>query len=424
MSAQIDALRAVLADEPQNHPVRQILADLLTAEGRAAEAVAEFLQLHRSGVLGEEESAGAAQMALSAGLVNEARQLLDTADGRPDQSGADPTPSEEQTSEPHVDADRWPEAERVLDGPAEVRGEDFIDSDERAISFTDVGGLADVKKVITRLIIQPLANPDLFARYGKKAGGGVLLYGPPGCGKTLIARATAGEVGLPFYNLRIEDIVDPYFGVSERRLAEAFEAARELRPCIVFIDELDAMGYARSQQNSDRGRALVEVLLQQLDSIGSDNDGLLVLAASNEPWDIDGALLRPGRFDRTIFVPPPDEEARRQIIEHALAASPSKGIKVSKIVKETELFSGADLRELLDRSLEEVLDTALETNTEPPLTQQHLDTALAEVKPTTLTWLHRARNHADFGNIGGRWDDLQKYLKKRSIAKRLRLPQD
>lgn len=422
MSPEIDALRAVLLNDPANQALRRVLTDLLLAEERSVEAVAEFLVLHRAGVLDDEAVARAAQIALASGMADEARQLLDNSANRDGQANrGDIGVSGDQVSDSNVVA---PDGELVLDGPAEVRGTDFIDSTEGVIGFRDVGGLADVKKVINRLIIQPLANPDLYEKYGKKPGGGVLLYGPPGCGKTLMARATAGEVGLPFYNLRIEDVVDPYFGVSERRLAEAFDAARELRPCILFIDELDALGYARFQQNSERGRALVEVLLQQLDSVGSDNDGLLVLAASNEPWDIDGALLRPGRFDRTIFVHPPDDDARREIIEHSIASTPNQGINVAKVVKETELFSGADLRELLNRALEEVLDAALATNTEPPLTQSHLETALGELKPTTMTWLHRARNHADFGNVGGRWDDLEKFLKKRSVAKKLRLAHD
>ena len=236
----------------------------------------------------------------------------------------------------------------------------------------------------------------------------------------MIARATAGECGLPFYNLRIEDLVDPYFGVTERRIAAAFDAARELRPCILFIDELDALGYARSQQNSERGRAMVEVLLQQLDSIGSDNTGLLVLAASNEPWDIDGALMRPGRFDRTIFVPPPDDQARAAIINRRLQTTPHHGVDIKRLVKATPLFSGADLTELVERGIEEVLEEAIATGTEPPLTQTHLDRATAEVRATTLTWLQRARNHADFGNVGGRWDDVKAFLKQRSVAKQLR----
>ena len=417
VNAEIDALRAVLAGQPDNHTIRRMLADQLAAAGDTDSAVTEYLVLHQAAALSPEQRMNAANLALAAGRADAAAALL----------GDEPTPVE-APSGPTVDTPT-PIAQPTntlgmsaeLSGPAPVRGSDFIDTDPAAITFDDVGGLRDVKKVIDRLIIQPLARPELFEKYGKSAGGGVLLYGPPGCGKTMIARATAGQCGLPFYNLRIEDLVDPYFGVTEQRIAAAFDAARELRPCILFIDELDALGYSRAQQSSDRGRAMVEVLLQQLDSVGFDNTGLLVLAASNEPWDIDGALLRPGRFDRTIFVPPPDDDARRSIIERRLLATPNQGVDVKRLTKATSLFSGADLRELVDRGIEEVLEEAISSGGEPPLTQAHLERALAEVRATTLTWLQRARNHADFGNVGGRWDDVKSYLGKRAVAKQLRL---
>lgn len=427
VNPNIDALRAVLAGQPENHAIRRLLIEQLVSAGQDSDAVTDYLVLHRAGQLTADERMHAATIALTAGLPDAATALLDAGtDAAPADwdASADTTPAADTSPTP-IAASPEPtfgnDLSAELSGPAEVRGDDFIDTVNAAITFDDVGGLRDVKQAIDRLIIQPLARPELFEKYGKSAGGGVLLYGPPGCGKTMIARATAGQCGLPFYNLRIEDLVDPYFGVTEQRIAAAFEAARELRPCILFIDELDALGYARSQQNSERGRAMVEVLLQQLDSIGSDSTGLLVLAASNEPWDIDGALMRPGRFDRTIFVPPPDDEARAAIINRRLQTTPHQGIDIKRLVKATPLFSGADLSELVERGIEEVLEDAMATGTEPPLTQAHLDRATAQVKATTLTWLQRARNHADFGNVGGRWDDVKAFLKQRSVAKQLRL---
>ncbi len=411
VTPRIDALRAVLREDPESHEIRRMLAEALVGEGEDSAAVDEYLVLRQAGVLGDEEARAAVDLALQLERLDDARTLL----------GVSPESSPPETRPTNPQADNsvgLSSPERT--GPVDVQGTDFIDSIFGTITFADVGGLRDVKKAVDRLVIQPLRNPDLFAKYGKHAGGGVLLYGPPGCGKTMMARAIAGEAQLPIYNLRIEDIVDPYFGVSEQRLAGAFDAARELSPCVLFIDELDAMGYARSQQNSERGRALVEILLQQLDSVGNDNTGILVLAASNEPWDIDGALLRPGRFDRTLFVPPPDQEARIAILESALADVPQQDLRLKPVADSTELCSGADLRGLIDRSLEEVLDEALTSGGEPPLRQAHLVTAVQETRPTTVTWLARARNHVDFGNVGGRWDEIKRYLKQRHVAKILR----
>jgi SpoVK/Ycf46/Vps4 family AAA+-type ATPase len=213
----------------------------------------------------------------------------------------------------------------------------LVDPAEDRVTFADVGGLEDAKRAVHRTIILPFQRPDLYERYGRRAGGGVLLYGPPGCGKTLLARATAGECGLPFFNVRIESILDPYIGVSEANLHAAFESARTDAPCVLFLDELDAVAYARRKQQGGGARALVDQLLQELDAIGSDNHQLLVLAATNAPWDIDDALKRPGRFDRMVFVPPPDEPARERILELHLADPPTAGIDLTSLATRTPL---------------------------------------------------------------------------------------
>ncbi len=336
MTERIEALLAIVLEQPDAHEIRLLLAEQLSEAGRVVEAIPHYLELKRSGHLDVSGQASAARLALEHGLSDEARQLLEPDTPSSSPPGPGPLNEFEAKHDPALEASVGspPDAfEAALDGPPIVQGDDFLDAALATITFADVGGLADVKTAVQRMIIDPLAKPELYATYGRSAGGGVLLYGPPGCGKTLVARAAAGEAGLPFYNVRIEDIVDPYFGVSEQRLVAAFEAARELRPCILFIDELDALGYARSNQRSERARSLVEVLLQQLDSAGSDNEGVLVLAASNEPWDIDGALLRPGRFDRTIFVPPPDAIARGAIIDRSLQRAPHDSIEVKRLVK-------------------------------------------------------------------------------------------
>jgi SpoVK/Ycf46/Vps4 family AAA+-type ATPase len=293
------------------------------------------------------------------------------------------------------------------------------DTSKETTTFDQVGGMEEIKRVIHRMVILPLSRPELYEKYGRKSGGGVLLYGPPGCGKTLLARATAGECGLPFINVRIEDVMDPYLGVSERNLHAAFERARANAPCVLFLDELDALAFARHKHGGSEARRLVDVLLQELDAIGSENDGLLVLAATNAPWDVDEAMLRPGRFDRVIFVPPPDEPARADILSVLVKDVPADGLDLKAIAGQTPMFSGADLRALIERGVDRVIDEALANGGEPPLAMRHLADVLNAVKPSTLDWLHRVRSYIEFANQSERYDDVASYLKSRDVRRRL-----
>ncbi|MFN0192600.1 MAG: ATP-binding protein [Aestuariivirga sp.] len=288
----------------------------------------------------------------------------------------------------------------------------FLPPTERErITFADVGGHDEVKTQINRKIVLPFAKPGLFQRFRKKAGGGVLMYGPPGCGKTLLARATAGECAAKFMPIHIPEILDMYIGQSEKRLAAAFEQARQSRPTALFIDEIEALA-ARRKYTSDNGQsALVSTFLSEMDGVAASNEGVLVLAATNVPWAIDAAFRRPGRFDRVIFVPPPDEAARRVILKMHLKERPqARGLAIDAIAAKTSGFSGADLAGLVDTAVELAIEDSMKADDIAPITQAHLAAALKESKPSTLEWLSSARNYAKYANQGGLYDDVTAFL--------------
>ncbi|WP_374966125.1 AAA family ATPase [Lysinibacillus sp. RS5] len=284
------------------------------------------------------------------------------------------------------------------------------------ITFADVAGLDDLKKTINLRIISPFYNKGLFAKFRKKVGGGVLLYGPPGCGKTFIAKATAGECKANFYPIHITDILRAYTGESELNLKSFFDKARFQRPSIMFFDEVDTIGYSRSQ-SSERSRSLINTFLTEMEGIDTSTDEVLVMAATNTPWDVDNALKRPGRFDRLIFVAPPDKNAREQIFKLKLAGRYAEEIDVATLAAQTEFFSGADIENVIELATENVLAEILTTGNERPITTTDLLHTLEELQPSTLDWLRTAKNYVKYSNQSGLYNDVEKYL--RAHAKRI-----
>ncbi|MCA9231182.1 MAG: AAA family ATPase [Planctomycetales bacterium] len=280
-----------------------------------------------------------------------------------------------------------------------------------SISFAEVGGMSDVKEEIRMKIILPMSQPDLFKAYGKSTGGGILMYGPPGCGKTFLSRATAGEVKAGFLAVGISDVLDMWIGNSEKNLHELFQQARRNKPCVVFFDEVDALGASRSDMRHSGGRHLINQFLSELDGVQDDNEGLLILAATNAPWHLDNAFRRPGRFDRILFVPPPDLPARASILQLMLAGKPADGIEFDKIAKKTPEFSGADLKAIVDLAVEAKLRDAMKSGSLQPLRTKDLVAAAGQVKPSTREWFATARNYALYSNQGGVYDEILKYLK-------------
>lgn len=278
------------------------------------------------------------------------------------------------------------------------------------IKFDDVGGMDKVKDDIRMKIIHPLKNPELFAAYGKKAGGGVLLYGPPGCGKTLLARATAGEINASFFSVGLHQVLDMYIGQSEQRLHQIFELARKAAPSVLFFDEIDALAADRRDMRHSAGRGLINQFLAELDGAQAANDGVLVLGATNGPWHVDGAFLRPGRFDRLVFVPPPDTPARAEIVKIHGRGKPLANFDPEELAKKTEGFSGADLRAVFDIATEQALAEAMKRGSMVPMSGKSLIQAAKDVKPSTRKWFESAKNHALYANQSGFYDDVLVYL--------------
>jgi transitional endoplasmic reticulum ATPase len=292
--------------------------------------------------------------------------------------------------------------------------EPLTELNREGITFADVGGLEDVKEDVRMKIILPFQKPELFRAYGKKEGGGILLYGPPGCGKTLLARATAGECAAVFMNVAIDAVLDMWFGESERKLGALFDEARKNIPTVLFFDEVEAIGGSRQLVRHSPGKTLVNQLLAEMDGVAGSNSRMLVMAATNAPWHVDAALRRPGRFDRVIFVPPPDRAARLEILRLHLRTRPvDSSIDLTELAKKTDEFSGADLSELVERASEKPLREALRSGVVRDINQADFKEVLKNSKPTTREWFSTAKNYATFSNSGGLYDDLLEYLKNR-----------
>ena len=311
-----------------------------------------------------------------------------------------------------------PRFAQAADESEPVVGDDdrMFDVETSSVFLADVHGMDDVKKRLEVAFLGPLRNPKLRGLYGKSLRGGLLLYGPPGCGKTFIAKAVAGEMGAKFISLSIVDVLNMYVGNSEQNLHQIFETARRNAPCVLFLDEIDALGHKRSSVNSSTMRTLGNQLLAELDGVDGNNDGVFVLAATNAPWDVDPALRRPGRFDRVILVLPPDRAARGPIIQYHLRERPVANIDLKKIVGATDDFSGADLAHLCDSAAEQAMHDSIMTGDVRMIEQRDFDRALREVRPSTGPWMSAARNVAMFANESGTYDDLAAYLKKRKFA--------
>jgi SpoVK/Ycf46/Vps4 family AAA+-type ATPase len=432
----LDSLRNAVAAMPDDVPLRLHLAALLLRSGQRDEAVrhigailqrdpgnGEALAMLTSpaGVSGPSPSAPPAGEGSAERTHGSASDAPSPAGGvaPEDQAspGGNPTEGYDWTQAEDELRDVLPtmfvgEAGSVSAGLDEARA---YDAEHTGLTLADVAGLTEVKKRLEAAFLAPMRNPELRKLYGKSLRGGLLLYGPPGCGKTFVARAVAGELGARFITVSFADLIDMFVGRSERNIHELFEVARRSAPCVVFLDEVDAIGQKRSQLRNTPMRSAVNQLLLELDDVASDNSGVFLLAATNHPWDVDSALRRPGRFDRTLLVLPPDGPAREGVFRYHLRDRPVAGIDLSKLSKITDGYSGADIAHICETAAERALLDSVSSGEPRLIGQADLEGAVAEVRPSLGTWFETARNVALFANEGGTYDDLVAYLRKRRL---------
>lgn len=302
---------------------------------------------------------------------------------------------------------------RALDGG----GDPVVEIEPPDVTLDDVAGMEEVKHRLNVAFLAPMRNPEMRRMYRKSLRGGLMLFGPPGCGKTFIARATAGEMGAHFIAVGLSDVLDMWIGSSERNLHEMFETARRSAPCVLFFDEIDALGQKRSHmRHNPAARGVVNQLLAEMDSVNADNEGVFILTATNHPWDVDAALRRPGRLDRMLLVLPPDEPARRAIVEMNLEDRPVENVDPDWVARKTEGYSGADLAHLVETAAEMAMEDSMTSGQARPIVQRDLKKALKEIKPSTRAWFETARNYAQFANEGGAYDELLAYMRSKRMV--------
>jgi len=297
--------------------------------------------------------------------------------------------------------------------PYDWRPETFFspgDSERFRVTFSDVGGMEALKEEIRLKIIYPLQHQELYKAYGRKTGGGILLYGPPGCGKTLLLRATAGEVACNYFAIGIHEVFDPYYGSIERNLHQIFETARANAPCVLVFDELDSLAPDRRHLRDAQMRNVVNQFLSELNGLRSENHRILVIGATNSPWQLDPALRRPGRFDQAIFVPPPDEVARQQIIKLLAKDKPISKLDDLTLAKATASFSGADLRWVFDRAVELALADALHSGKKVPIEMDLLLKVASEHSASTMAWLDGVKQNTPTTQQDALYHEVRKFM--------------
>lgn len=277
--------------------------------------------------------------------------------------------------------------------------EKFVEQKVPTETFADIAGLDQVKEIIRETIKYPLTYPELAEKYGKGAGGGVLFFGPPGCGKTMVARAAAGECGIPFIIVNLSNVLDKWVGNSEKAISMIFRVARKNTPSIIFFDELDSLGMAREDTHTGWEKKIISQLLTEMDGTGSDNKNVLILGATNAPWNVDLALRRAGRFGKSIFVPPPDAAERAAIFSLYIEKKPfvdREGVDAFELARRTELHSSDSIRQIVDDAATIPWKVAIATGESRPIEMKDLLAAIENRQPDLAEWDKLVSRYEEF----------------------------
>jgi SpoVK/Ycf46/Vps4 family AAA+-type ATPase len=376
-------LRAAVEAVPDNLALRLHVATVLLEAGRAAESLE-----HSSAVLALEpgqrqavELAGRATAALPEAALSAPAPYL-TAAPEPQYRGAT--------------VDQW------------VLGE----VEEPRTTLADVAGMPAIKRWLSTAFLSSLRDPQMRRLFGRSLRGGLLMYGPPGCGKTFLARALAGELEAGFLGIDLAHVVDMWLGYSRRSIHEIFETARAAAPCLLYLDQLEAIGPRRAGRRHSIGRGVVDQLVAELYSASEEHEGVFVIAATEHPWDVDALLRQPGRLDHRLLVLPPDLEAREVITRGVLAGRPlADDLDLGALAARTDKYSAADLAQLCESAAAAALEASMVSNSSRPIALADFTRGLHEIRPSTPSWFDLARDYARFAAEPGSYDDLVTYLR-------------
>ena len=417
----IEVIRAAVEADPDNIGLRVDLIELLLADDPedAAEEIAAIALLGAN-----TQTVQVLRARLAAAQLRQDHGALTTEPEEPPSAIPTDQPADQPADQPRrANPPGFPPASSSLGEAVPLNVEDTEDEtpvwdvERPAVTLADVAGLEEVKEHLEAAFLAPLRHPELAAMFGKSPRGSLLMYGPPGCGKTYIARAIAGELGASFVHATLADLVGQYFGQSEKAVHALFETARGSRPCVVFLDEFDALGGRRTSGTSTSHylRMITAQLLEELDGVASSNEGVYVLAATNRPWDIDPALRRPGRLDRTVLILPPDQPARAAIVRTALKDKPAAAGDDAAIAARTAELSGADLSHAVELAVQAAFMESLRAGVPRMITTDDVERSLRSVVPSTRSWFEQIKPVLDYGIDDGTFGQLRDYLRRHRI---------
>jgi ATP-dependent Zn protease len=296
----------------------------------------------------------------------------------------------------------------------------FASAEKPKERYSDLVDMEKQKDELSKYLIYPLKYSDNLSSYGVKVGGGILLYGPPGCGKTFVVMATAGEADVRFIDVKIPDVVDALVGNTEKNIHNLFEYARENSPSIIFFDELDALGVSRNETGSAPWmRQAVNTMLSEMNNLYDKGYKVLVVGATNEPWLIDPALRRSGRFGNLIYAPPPNNDVRAKLFMMYLKGKPlATDIDFNKLAELAKNASHSDIKSICDDASREVWAKSIKTNVKDlQISMQDIVDAISKAKFVVPEWYAESAEAlgSDINSYPELKDDIIRYMKENNI---------